>query len=215
MSESKHNDHILFEILTSSPSSRTARIAVLQKAVIFPEITDRAFELFSSFIAPHRAIRKPFISLTDSELSYNVRALKTAIAEHFASLSAQTFSRESIIKIYGKNIPFSPNTQLYKENHDKLKVSDLLEITGYALEGAKQFCDMETSKLEEGLLVIKSIDLALNNKPYNRPDFKAVNLALDIFSSLAQKMESDPEVRKHISGGMKAVQLAIKFFKRD
>lgn len=87
----------------------------------------------------------------DSELSYNVRALKTAIAEHFASLSAQTFSRESIIKIYGKNIPFSPNTQLYKENYDKQNVSDLLEITGHVLEGAKQFCDMETSKLEEGL----------------------------------------------------------------
>lgn len=215
MSESKHNDHILFEILTSSPSSRPARIAVLQQAVIFPEITDRAFELFSSFIAPHRAIRKSFISLTDSELSYNVRALKTAIAEYFASLSPQTFSRDSIIKIYGKNIPFSPNTQLYKENYDKLKVSDLLEITGYALEGAKQFCDMETSRLEKGLLIIKSIDLALNNKPYDRPEFKAANLALDILSSLAQKMESDPEVRKHISGGMKAVQLAIKFFKRN
>ena len=98
---SKNNDHILFEILTSSPRSRTEQIAVFQRAVIFPEITDRDFELFSSFIAPRRAMRKHFLLLTYSELSYNIKALKAAIAELFSSLPAQTFQRCKAILRYG------------------------------------------------------------------------------------------------------------------
>lgn len=215
MNDIKNNEHILFEILTSFPHSRNEQILMLKKADDFPEIKERTFELFSSFIAPRQAIRKRIIFLTDLELSYNIKALKIAIAEYFSILSKEAFSKESIIKIYGKDIVFKQKTQIYKEHLDKLKVFDILEIIRYALEYAKQFCNMETSKIEEGLLILKSIDLALNNNPYEQPDFKSANLVLDILSFLAQKMESDPEIRNHISGGIKVVQLAINFFKRN
>lgn len=66
--------------------------------------------------------------------------------------------------------------------------------------------------MERGLLALKSVDLALNNKPYERPELKATHLAVDILSSLLQSMESNPEAKRRISGGAKMVQLAISFF---
>lgn len=204
---------ILFDILIHNSYSRKEQIIMLEKAFLFLEIKNRTFELFSISIRPWPAIPMNIYALTDIDLANNIRCLKISISEYFENLTKKSFSWGSILKIYGRKSTFDLNSQLYKENYDKLKVSDFLELIGYACEFAKQFCNMDTEKLEKGLLLLKSLDLALNNKPSDYPDLKSAHIVIDIFSLIAQKMESDTNIQKQISGGAKIVQLALKFLK--
>lgn len=209
----RNSDTILFELLAQkSLRTRNEKIAALESLSSFPEIQQRTYKLFSSYVSPCPVTKKNPHLLSDFELSLNIKALRNALSEHFSRVSNQSFSANSLLKIYGRKEKFDPQSQIYKEHYDKLKVSDLLEITGYTLETAKQFCNLEAPQLEGGLLILKSIDLALNNKPCDQPNLKVAHLVIDILASLAQKVESDPEARKRISGGAKIVQLAISFF---
>ncbi|WP_165175261.1 hypothetical protein [Desulfovibrio sp. ZJ369] len=210
-SDTQDKNKILFDILTDkSYHPREEKILILQKAFLFPDIKKRTSELFRISIKPRLAVIKNIHTITDIDLANNIKCLKISISEYFAERS---FSSVSIRKIYGRESAFDSNSQLYKENYDKLKVSDFLELIGYACEFAKQFYDMDTEKLEKGLLLLKSIDLALNNEPYDYPDLKSAHIVIDIFSLIAQKMESDTNIQKRISGGAKIVQLALKFLK--
>lgn len=211
--EKQDQSELLFDILVKAKSSyRKDNIDAINLSLHFPTIRERATKIFLSWIRPRTIFHVNPELLNANDLKMNTDALSIAITEYMQEQNTQSFCPDAIQKIYARETCFASNTQIYKKYDDKLKVSNLLEIIGYALETAKQFCHLETEELERGLLVLKSVDFALNNKPYDRPELKATHLAVDILSSLLQRMESDAEAKRRISGGAKMVQLAISFF---
>lgn len=211
--ENQDQSELLFDILVKAKSScRADKIDAINSSLHFPTIRGRALNIFSSWIRPRSAFQVNPELLNANDLKMNVDALSIAITEYIQEQNTQSFCSDAIQKIYARQTCLTLNTQVYKKYYDKLKVSNLLEIIGYALEAAKQFCNFDAEELERGLLVLKSVDLALNNKPCDRPELKATHLAVDILSSLLQSMESNPEAKRRISGGAKMVQLAISFF---
>lgn len=211
--KNQDQNELLFDILVKAKSScRADNIDAINSSSYFPIIRKRASQIFSLWIRPRKPFKVDPKLLNANDLKMNMNALSIAITEYMQGQNTQSFCSDAIQKIYARKTYFASNTQIYKKYDDKLKVSDLLEIIGYALEAAKQFCNFDAEELERGLLVLKSVDLALNNKPYDRPELKATHLAVDILSSLLQCMESNPEAKRRISGGAKMVQLAISFF---
>lgn len=204
---------LLFEALLNAKSSRREdNINAINMLANFPAIQENTFNIFSSWIRPRKVYRTDPKLLSQQDLQMNVKALSIAITEHLQRNNSQSFCAAAIQKIYARHSEFEQNTQVYKKYDNKLKVANFLEITSYAIECAKQFSNLDTSDLENGLLVLKSVDLALNNQPHDRPLLKATHLAVDILSALLQNFESVPEAKKRISGGAKMVQLAISFF---
>lgn len=193
--------------------NREESIAVVRGVAYFPDVQERAFNIYAQWAFPQKVCRVTPELLPQQALKKNVEAISIALSEDIQRQNSNSFCLNAFQKIYARKDNFSSNTQLYKHYYDKLKVSDVLEVIGYALESAKQFSDLDTAQLEKGLLVLKSIDLALNNKPYDRPDIKSTHLVVDILSSLLQKMTDNHDMQKCISGGATIVKLAIKFFR--
>lgn len=210
--EQKQNELLLRAFLNAKSSRREDNIDAINVISRFPTIQERTFSIFSLWIRPRKAHRADPKLLPQKDLQMNMDALSIAATEYLQCKNVQSFCTNAIQKIYARQTKFEPNTQIYKKYDNKLKVYQLLEIISYAVEYTKQISNLDTSDMEEGILVLRSVELALNNQPHDRPLLKATHLAVDILSSLMQKMESDPEGKKRISGGAKMVQLAISFF---
>lgn len=212
MDEQTKEDLFYRALQQSRSLNRESAITILEQVASEPAIQERAFSIFASWMYPQRVLRVAPRLLPLQALRKNVEAVSVALAEDIQQRHMHSFSQRAFKKIYFREGMFEANTQLHKSPYDKLKVSDIVEIISYAMECAKQFSDIDTANVEEGLLILKSVDLALNNQPHDRPLLKATHLAVDILSALLQNFESDPMAKKRISGGAKMVQLAISFF---
>lgn len=212
MAEQAKNDLLYLILQRSNSLKREDYIDILRKTGAFPVIQTKALDLHASWKHPFKVRRVLPELLNLSELQENVKAVEFVLTENLHHKKGNYFCTNALQKIYCRKDSFDKKSQLYHEYYDRLRVSDLLEITDYAIECAEQFCDIDATDIKNGVLVLKTVNFALNNQSHQRPMVEATDLAIDILSALLQNFESDPMAKKRISGGAKMVQLAISFF---
>ncbi|MBO5885490.1 MAG: hypothetical protein J6Q43_01835, partial [Bacteroidaceae bacterium] len=132
-----------------------------------------------------------------------------------------TFSSHCIEVLYFPQKEFTPTDILYTvpiqhdndEKNNTLKVSDLLSVAKYSLQVLDIIQPNEkTSDISDTITVMQSIDLALNNKPYDKPLNKSLHIVNSILTSIVKRnLENESDKRLVSTMGL-LIDLAIDFF---
>lgn len=212
MAEQAKNSLLYLILQRSNSLKREDYIDILHKTGAFPDIRTKALELHASWKHPFKVRPVHPEKLNLAELKENVKAVEFILTENLQEKNETYFCTDALQKIYCRKDSFDKKSQLYHEHYARLKVSDLLEITDYVIKCAEWFCSLDTTNMKNGVLVLKTVNFALNNQSHKRPMLESTHLAVDILSALLQNFESAPEAKKQISGGATMVKLAISFF---
>jgi hypothetical protein len=116
-------------------------------------------------------------------------------------------------------VPLEQSTVLYEEKgtggtERRLKVSDLLSVLSYAKKFAEANLDADFDKYNGGLMAMRTVDLAINHKPVDKPLNKTLHLVNDILTEYAKALSKDKETTRTASGISLLVDLAIDFLVR-
>jgi len=115
--------------------------------------------------------------------------------------------------------PLQRSMVLYEEKgHDgqerQLKVSDFILVLEYAMKFAEMNSDADFDKYNKAKLVIKTVDLAINHKPVDKPLNKTLHIVNDILTECAKSISKDKEAKRDATGISLLVDLAIDFLVR-
>ena len=157
----------------------------------------------------------------DAELNYNIEGALRTIGEILESNKYQTFSSHCIEVLYFPQKAFTPTDVLYttpiqnnnSENSSILKVSDLLSVAKYSLQVLEIILPNEnTSDISDTITVMQSIDLALNNKPYDKPLNKSLHIVNSVLTSVVKRNLENESDKRFVSTMGFLIDLAIDFF---
>ena len=155
------------------------------------------------------------------ELNYNIEGCLRTIWAILESNKYQTFSSHCIEVIYFPQKAFTPTDVLYtvpiqnnkSENTNTLKVADLLSVAKYSLQVHEIIQPNEnTSDISDTITVMQSIDLALNNKPYEKPLNKSLHIVNSVLTSVVKRNLENNSDKRFVSTMGLLIDLAIDFF---
>lgn len=155
------------------------------------------------------------------ELNYNIEGCLRTIWTILESNKYQTFSSHCIEVIYFPQKAFTPTDVLYtvpiqnnkSENTNTLKVADLLSVAKYSLQVLEIIQPNEnTSDMSDTITVMQSIDLALNNKPYEKPLNKSLHIVNSVLTSVVKRNLENNSDKRFVSTMGLLIDLAIDFF---
>ena len=155
------------------------------------------------------------------ELNYNIEGCLRTIWAILESNKYQTFSSHCIEVIYFPQKAFTPTDVLYTvpiqnnktENTTTLKVADLLSVAKYSLQVLEIIQPNEnTSDMSDTITVMQSIDLALNNKPYEKPLNKSLHIVNSVLTSVVKRNLENNSDKRFVSTMGLLIDLAIDFF---
>ena len=154
-------------------------------------------------------------------LLYNIQGCLRTIESIFEENKYQTFSSHCIEVLYFPQKEFAPTDILYTvpiqhdndEKPNRFKVSDLLSVAKYSLQVLDIIQPNEkTSDISDTITVMQSIDLALNNKPYDKPLNKSLHIVNSVLTSIVKRnLENESDKRLVSTMGLH-IDLAIDFF---
>lgn len=155
-------------------------------------------------------------------LHYNIEGCLRTIETIFEENKYQTFSSHCIEVLYFPQKMFAPSDILYtipiqKNNNSEklntLKVSDLLSVAKYSLQVLEIIKPNEnTSDISDTITVMQSIDLALNNKPYDKPLNKSLHIVNSVLTSVVKRNLENESDKRFVSTMGLLIDLAIDFF---
>ena len=116
-------------------------------------------------------------------------------------------------------MPLEQSTVLYEEkgiggSERRLKVSDFLSVLSYAKKFAEANLDADFDKYNAPLMAIKTVDLAINHKPADKPLNRTLHLVNDLLTECAKASHQDKEAKRATTGMSLLVDLAIDFLVR-
>jgi hypothetical protein len=156
-----------------------------------------------------------------STLLYNIEGCIRTIWTILESYKYQTFSSHCIEVLYFPQKEFAPTDILYTvpiqhdndEKPNRFKVSDLLLVAKYSLQVLEIIQPNEkTSDISDTITVMQSIDLALNNKPYDKPLNKSLHIVNSVLTSVVKRNLENESDKRFISIMGLLIDLAIDFF---
>ncbi len=178
------------------------------------EIKSKITNEFLSHNLP-RPLFLSWIQPTDYEVELNVIGCMKAINDQLSYLNYYSDNYTFALKaIYEPGKPFEAQQVLNNDDKDKLTVADLLKVSKYAIDIAKTVApdNEDFDKASAAISVFQGIDLALNNKPEDKPVNKMLHLAKDFLSSVVMPNVKERESKQTVSVGSVLVGLAIDFF---
>jgi len=99
------------------------------------------------------------------------------------------------------------------KKNNTLKVSDLLSVAKYSLQVLEIIQPNEnTSDVSDAITVMQSIDLALNNKPYDKPLNKSLHIVNSVLTSIVKRNLENESDKRFVSSMGFLIDLAIDFF---
>lgn len=153
----------------------------------------------------------PWPSLRMSQLIANATDYLWVMDLKIRQNYIHTFSMGAIQTLFYPQFPFTRNQILYENQGNKLTVSDLLSVIGYATKILKSFYPCHhTAQIEKALLVLKSIDLTLNNQLVNKPLNKALHITNDILTTFVKP--TLPVQQESLNNLSLFIDLTIDFF---
>ena len=166
----------------------------------------------------HRPV--PYTSfLDDFSLDLNLRFSSEVISERMRTDFSSPISPNAVQIVFFSPEPLQRSTVLYEEKgHDgqehQLKVSDFISVLDYAMKFAEMNSDADFDKYNKAKLAIKTVDLALNHKPVDKPLNKTLHIVNDILTEYAKSISKDKEAKRDATGISLLVDLAIDFLVR-
>jgi len=125
------------------------------------------------------------------------------------------FSDRAIQLIYYNNNGFNHAQLLHRRNGIELKVSDVLAVIGYAKDIYESLGGKVDDRINYALMVLNSIELALNNKKQDKPINKLLHLTVDVLSDVYKKAVADEQADRVISVSSIIVNLTIDFLVKE
>lgn len=192
--------------------------------VSYPEFRNNRWENVNNVFMEHSLYPLASCSIDlvyDAELNYNIEGALRTIGEILESNKYQTFSSHCIEVLYFPQKAFTPTDVLYttpiqnnnSENSSILKVSDLLSVAKYSLQVLEIILPNEnTSDISDTITVMQSIDLALNNKPYDKPLNKSLHIVNSVLTSVVKRNLENESDKRFVSTMGFLIDLAIDFF---
>ncbi|MCL2605610.1 MAG: hypothetical protein FWD90_14175 [Defluviitaleaceae bacterium] len=151
------------------------------------------------------SIANTYIEILQSELSY----LQDAY------MGYTKFSQRAINQLYNNQGCFTPTQVIYKKNGQLLTVSNVLSVVGYTQKAIETIGVKIDGKYNIALLVLNTINLALNNRRQDKPLNKALHLTNDVLLEVTKKVIDDERVGQVISGTSLLFDLTIDFLMKE
>ncbi len=192
--------------------------------VSYPEFRNNRWENVNNVFIEHSLYPLASCSIDwvyGVELNYNIEGCLRTIWTILESNKYQTFSSHCIEVLYFPQKAFTPTDVLYtvpiqnnkSKNSSTLKVSDLLSVVKYSLQVLEIIQPNEkTSDISDTITVMQSIDLALNNKPYDKPLNKSLHIVNSVLTSVVKRNLENESDKRFVSTMGFLIDLAIDFF---
>ena len=192
--------------------------------VSYPEFRNNRWENVNNVFIEHSLYPLASCSIDlvyGTELDYNIEGCLRTIWAILESNKYQTFSSNCIEVLYFPQKAFTPTDILYttpiqnnySEKSNTLKVADLLSVAKYSLQVLEIIQPNEnTSDISDTITVMQSIDLALNNKPYDKPLNKSLHIVNSVLTSVVKRSLENESDKRFVSTMGLLIDLAIDFF---
>lgn len=152
--------------------------------------------------------------LTLRELKLNTKGYMNAALKELNSLNYYQSNCTYATKVlYEPQKRFESQQVIYPSDKGKLKVSDLLSVSKYAVKVAQAISpDNENyDKANAVISVFQGLDALLNNKPEDKPINKMLHLANDFLSGAVKSCADKKEEKGGVIVASTLVDLAIDF----
>lgn len=177
---------------------------------------------------PH-GVKDSINNVFGNTLKLNIEGCLRAIEKVLDEKSYHTFSLRAINTIYYPKQQFTLNDILYQRKHNfyptsqvvtstvkstnSLTVSDLLSVADYSIKVLDTLNPSEkTQDISDTITILKSIDLALNNKPEDKPINKSLHVVNSVITSAVKRSLDKNEDKQFVSTTSLLFDLAIDFF---
>ena len=159
------------------------------------------------------------VLMEEPDLDQNLRFCSEIISERMRIDFHSPISPNAIQMLFFSPEPLQQETVLYEEKDEdgderKLKFSDFLSVLSYADKFVKMSFGGDKDKCNNSLTALKTVDLAINHKPVDKPLNKTLHLGNDILTEYAKALSKDKETKRTASGISLLVDLAIDFLVR-
>lgn len=152
-------------------------------------------------------------------LEMNLRFCSEVISERMKIDFHSPISPNAVQILFFSLEPLQQETVLYEEKDEdgderKLKFSDFLSVLSYADKFVKMSFGGDKDKCNNSLTALKTVDLAINHKPVDKPLNKTLHIVNDILTEYAKSISKDKEAKRDATGISLLVDLAIDFLVR-
>ena len=159
------------------------------------------------------------VVMEEPDLNQNLRFCNEVISERMRIDFHSPISPNAIQMLFFFPEPLQQETVLYVEkekdgNEVKLKVSDFLSVLSYADKFVRMNFGGDQDKCNNSLIALKTVDLAINHKPVDKPLNKALHIVNDVLTEFAKSLSKDKGTKRTASGISLFVDLAIDFLVR-
>ena len=157
--------------------------------------------------------------MDDVSLDVNLHFCIDIINKRMRINFSSPISPNAVQIVFFSTVPLEQSTVLYEEKgtggtERRLKVSDLLSVLSYAKKFAEANLDADFDRYNGGLMAIKTVDLAINHKPVDKPLNKTLHLVNDILTECAKASHQDKDAKRTASGISLLIDLSIDFLVR-
>lgn len=157
--------------------------------------------------------------MDDVSLDVNLHFCIDIINKRMRINFSSPISPNAVQIVFFSTVPLEQSTVLYEEKgtggtERRLKVSDLLSVLSYAKKFAEANLDADFDRYNGGLMAIRTVDLAINHKPVDKPLNKSLHLVNDVLTEFAKVLSKDKGTKRTASGISLLVDLAIDFLVR-
>lgn len=161
----------------------------------------------------------PLATMDNVSLDINLHFCIDIINKRMRTSFSSPIAPNAVQVLFFSPVPLEQSTVLYEEKgtggtERRLKVSDLLSVLSYAKKFAEANLDADFDRYNGELMAIKTVDLAINHKPVDKPLNKTLHLVNDILTEYAKALSKDKETTRTASGISLLVDLAIDFLVR-
>ena len=158
-------------------------------------------------------------TIDDISLNINLHFCADVINKRMRTNFASPISPTAVQIVFFSPGPLEQSTVLYEEkgtggSERRLKVSDFLSVLSYAKKFAEANLDADFDKYNASLMAIRTVDLAINHKPVDKPLNKTLHLVNDLLTECAKASHQDKEAKHAVTGMSLLVDLAIDFLVR-
>ena len=162
----------------------------------------------------------PLENMNDVSLDINLHFCIDVINKRMRLHFASPISPSAVQTVFFSPVPLEQSTILYEEkgtggSERRLRVADFLSVLNYAKKFAEANLDANFDRYNGGLIAVRTVDLAINHKPVDKPLNKTLHLVNDIFTECAKAFHQDKEAKRTASGISLLVDLAIDFLVRS
>lgn len=159
------------------------------------------------------------VLMEEPELDQNLRFCNEIISERMRIDFHSPISPNAIQVLFFFSEPLQQETVLYEEkdkdgDERQLKLSDFLSVLSYADKFVRMNFGSNQDKCNNSLIALKTVDLAINHKPVDKPLNKALHIVNDILTEFAKSLSKDKGTKRTASGISLLVDLAIDFLVR-